>query len=128
MIASFFEGRIRLRASALKKEEHMSMALAFIRAQAGVRNVTPNIRTGSILVEYAPDKLSRESIESALESFAAMCAPQRKSPFPAAYRDSGALLCALGLTFASLIFDKRVHALCGTVFTALSALHYAARR
>ncbi|MDR2745756.1 MAG: cation transporter, partial [Desulfovibrio sp.] len=65
MIASFFDGRVRIRADALKKPENLDMARSLVQARPGVLKVESNARTGSLLVHYDPAVITRETLTGA---------------------------------------------------------------
>ena len=62
MIASFFDGRIRIQRNELKNPETMDLVMGFIRVQDGVLALVPNLRIGSLVITYDPEKIPRETI------------------------------------------------------------------
>ncbi len=68
MIASFFDGRVRIRHSALKDPANMRRVEEAIKAQNGVRSAAANLRTGGLLVEYDPALISRETLSIAAKA------------------------------------------------------------
>ncbi|MDR1685237.1 MAG: hypothetical protein LBR82_02145 [Desulfovibrio sp.] len=62
MIASFIDGRVRIRAEALKQAEIMSMAKSLAQSRQGVLKVEGNVGTGSLLVHYDPAVITRETL------------------------------------------------------------------
>jgi hypothetical protein len=76
MTTNSTDGRIQIRAGALKKAGLMGMAVSFIRTQPGVLRVTPDNSEGGILIEYDTSRLSREAVERALAPFAMYLSPE----------------------------------------------------
>ncbi|MDR3175758.1 MAG: hypothetical protein LBU06_04420 [Desulfovibrio sp.] len=62
MITSFIDGRVRIRAKALKHAETMAMAKKFAQTRQGVLKVEGNVGTGSLLVHYDPAVITRETL------------------------------------------------------------------
>ena len=56
-ISSFFPGRIRLRDKVLKDDAISSALRAAIEWHESVTNIEHNLQTGSVLIEYTPEKL-----------------------------------------------------------------------
>ncbi len=139
MISSFIDGRVRLRTPALTDPAIMEQVVSIARAQEGVHTVTPNTRTGSLLVEYDPTKVTREVLDLALQSLREFLAPLEKPrtgkklfpriSFACGRRGVGgkAELRLLGLSggisLAGSLFSPRLHILSGLLFTALMARH-----
>ncbi len=149
MIASFVEGRIRLRASILTNPESMNQILAIVGRQDGVLESTANCRTGSLLILYDPQRIGTETLLAAvtiMENF--LAAEEKKHPVAPpknnvsnaaraifdglrhAYgcgRKGRTELRLLGLSglfnLAGLLFSRRVHVAAGTVFAVLAARH-----
>ncbi|MDR1241176.1 MAG: hypothetical protein LBM00_00085 [Deltaproteobacteria bacterium] len=124
MIASFIEGRIRLRDAALKNPDNMSMLRGLVAARPGIISVTANSVTGSLLVCYDPAVLSREDLASA--------AALLETRFPSAKRkekirffknDISRLTLAFIAVLAAGLVNKRVHVAAGAVFTLLATAH-----
>lgn len=153
MITSFIDGRVRIRAKALKDEKNMAMVLTMINAQDGVLEVTPNARTGSVLVLYDPEKISRETLLEAASLLEKQFPPEEKKPLkglpdflsaltcrrefgsggkrlsPLSPLGESALMTALYLATAVTGFSsKRAHIALGTAFAGLAALHLYDRR
>jgi hypothetical protein len=131
VIASFIDGRIRLRGAALKNPDNMAMLRSFIGAQQGILDLRANSRTGSLLVFYDPAVLSREALASAatlLESglFRAKAARPRKALF--ATKESLLLLLVYCAVVASGFLSKPAHLAAGTLFTLLTAKHVCRKR
>ncbi|MDR2161029.1 MAG: hypothetical protein LBO77_02665 [Desulfovibrio sp.] len=71
MISSFFDGRVRIRSRALSDPATLESVTRLLEAQPGVRRIAANARTGSLLVEYDPQILSREKVQMAMETLSA---------------------------------------------------------
>ncbi len=61
-ISSFYEGRCRIRHSALKNEETLANVEGFLCNVDGVTAVTTNPRVGSLLLEYDTEILPTDSL------------------------------------------------------------------
>ncbi|MDR3134584.1 MAG: hypothetical protein LBU69_00650, partial [Deltaproteobacteria bacterium] len=66
MIVSLTHGRIRARLTHLRGQQAPDIPAESIK---GVRNITINPRTGSVLLEYDPEAISLEKLASFLEPF-----------------------------------------------------------
>lgn len=133
MITSFFDGRLRLRDEALKDKANMALVTGLLSGRDGVLRLEPNARTGSLLIEYDQEKISRETLLQAgiiLESQLAAAKPAKTvrakkakcSPFSPA--QESLLLCALyALTAVTGFGPKRLHVLLGTGFAVLAGMH-----
>lgn len=140
MIASFIDGRVRLRSEALRDLTAMEMVRAAVSARDGVVSATPNPRTGSLLVLYDPAKISRETLAGAavlLESqLRAFGVPRQGAKRPG--RKSAGFLCPkhelsllgglFGLTLFSAFFSKKVHIGVGALMAAMTCKHLLDRR
>lgn len=67
MICSFIPGRVRIRTPRFKDPDLASTAATLLREQPCVRKVTANPETGSLLIEYDPEKLDMEAALKVLE-------------------------------------------------------------
>lgn len=138
MIASFYDGRVRIRHTALKDPEFMATVQQMVGAQDGIIEMRANPRTGSLLVLYDPERISREQLLLAaqvLESQAdeATGAPRdagdkdescRKAPLRMTRRNETLLLSAVyGLTVFGGFINMRLHIASGALFTLLAAKH-----
>jgi hypothetical protein len=131
MIASFIDGRIRLRGSALKNPDNMAMLRSFIGAEQGILDLRANSRTGSLLVYYDPSVISREALASAatlLESdlFRAEKTRPGKSLFTK--KESLILILVYCAVVASGFLSRPAHLAAGTLFTLLTAAHVCRKR
>lgn len=70
-ITSFVDGRVRLRHPALVNNKDIEKLREAALAVPGMRNVTVNNQTGSVLLEYDPAVLSREELLARGEKLAA---------------------------------------------------------
>lgn len=66
IVTSFFPGRIRLRAKIFKDKEICDKALSVLKEldNDSITNVQNNPITGSVLIEYIPEKIPTEKIEA----------------------------------------------------------------
>lgn len=71
-IASFIDGRVRLRHHALKDPELAAVVQETAGSLEGVTSVTVNPVTGSLLLFYDPDRLSREQLLGMAGEWAAL--------------------------------------------------------
>ena len=76
-IVSFVDGRVRLRHDALKNPGIAAVAEAAAGGIDGVTSARVNPVTGSLLVFYEPEKLSREKLASFADEWAALL-PEEK--------------------------------------------------
>ena len=130
MIASFFDGRVRIREKALKSPALMDMVQGVLRDQAGVLATSANLRTGSLLVHYDPRRISRETLLDAAQMLERQiclhaAAPAKKgNGAKCARRAETAILAGLySLTVAGGFVNARFHIAAGVLFTLLAALH-----
>lgn len=63
MVTSFFPGRIRLREAVFKDSVIVEECLKILKSSDAVTNVQNNYTTGSVLLEYAPDKVPMDKLE-----------------------------------------------------------------
>ncbi|MDR2054431.1 MAG: cation transporter [Desulfovibrio sp.] len=134
MIASFFDGRVRIRADALKKPETMDMARNLVQARPGVLKVESNARTGSLLVHYDPAVITREALIGAATLLEAQFGgaarvTQTRSAGRKFRTKTEMLLLALsyGGMLAGGLLDRRVHVAFGILFSLLTGAHAYAR-
>lgn len=66
MIVSFIPGRVRIRNPRFKDHDTASTAATLLREHPCVIRVTTNPTTGSLLIEYDPDKLDPAAAQQAL--------------------------------------------------------------
>lgn len=70
-ITSFVDGRVRLRHPALKEAATAELVTAVVSGVEGIVSVQANPVTGSLLIFYDPEKLSREQLLELAEQGAA---------------------------------------------------------
>ena len=146
-IASFIDGRVRVRHRALRDAETVEQARASLTAAPGVRAATVNCHTGSLLLEYDPQALDREGVLSLLRRVGELpelkadgegeCMPARRCCLPKGLNRAQALrlvnrgmLATLAASLAFILTGRgRGHVVAGGAFLALNALHlYTYRR
>jgi hypothetical protein len=134
MIASFYDGRVRIRHSALKDPENLKMFKDAVSGQEGIENIAANPRTGSLLITYDPEKISRDMLLDAAAALqehlgaAAKTAKKRRLSMPGRKSEITALTGLYGLTVLGGFVDKRLHTASGLLFTLLVAKHLCDRR
>ncbi len=140
MIASFIDGRVRIRSEALRDPAAMDMVCSAVAAHDGVISATPNSRTGSLLVLYDPAKISRETLADAatlLEAqLSALGVPGRGAQ--RAGRKGAGLLCPkhelsllgglFGMTLFGAFFSRGAHIGAGALMTIMTFKHLLDRR
>lgn len=89
MIASFIDGRVRIRTAALRNPATLAMVENVIRAREGVRSVQSNPRTGSLLVEYDPEVIPRSALLEAAKALEDQLAPAGAEKASDAEKPSG---------------------------------------
>ena len=62
MITSFFPGRVRLRAPVFKEADLVEKARSILEKSDAVKKIEHNPLTGSVLIEYTPDKIPMEKL------------------------------------------------------------------
>lgn len=101
-ITSFVDGRVRLRHPALKDQATLELVSGVIGGVEGVTAVQTNPVTGSMLIFYDPDKLSREDLLAMAEQGAQFFpelqgdAPESQPHAPAGLSPCDELLQLLG--------------------------------
>ncbi len=140
-IVSCIEGRIRLRHPALRDPENARLLRPILEGLPGMSTVAVNPRTGSLLLEYDPERLSmKDLLESASGLEAALSVPEIR---PGA-GGKGVAVCAgvsgrrlLNRSMSALLVASvalalggrmRGHVLTGGLFVLLTALHMYGRR
>lgn len=72
MITSFFPGRVRLRAEVFKDSFLVGKARAILQKSGAIKKIESNPVTGSVLIEYFPEKVPTEKLMSMQDFFAAL--------------------------------------------------------
>mgnify|MGYP003261822130 CR=1 FL=1 len=131
-VTSFMDGRARLRHPALKNAEQGERVRSLLASMPGMLNVTVNSRTGSLLLEYDPARISREDLLSLAGQWEAYVVqpdgdarPKRRLDRADAIRFANRGMLA---TFAaSLAFGlagrERVHVVAGGLFLLFNLAH-----
>ena len=137
MIASFIEGRVRLRADALRNPEKLQLLEDAVKAQDGVLSTLANPRTGSLLVEYDPARVPRENLIMAAELLEQELglAPDTKKEGKKLVQlmnpkaEMALLAGSLAFTMLGGVVNKRLHLAAGGLFLLACAGHlYSHRR
>ena len=134
MLASFVDGRVRLRHPALKKPETLALLEQSALSLEGVLTAQGNSRTGSLLVSYDPDKLSRAKLLEIAEQLkmflpappapAAKCSPFRRKT----RREAALLSSAMSTVLVGAFINKRLHMVAGGFLVLACARHLYLRR
>ncbi|MDR1776819.1 MAG: hypothetical protein LBR31_03180 [Desulfovibrio sp.] len=127
MIASFIDGRIRLRADSLKSPKNMESLLAFLQGRKGLLDVRPNLRTGSVLVRYDVNAVSREELLGAVNLLQTLFPADKTLRRSGKRRENLCLGLLYGLVAGSAFVNRRLH-VCAAVLFTLSAFRHAAAR
>lgn len=143
MIASFIDGRVRIRRDELKDPATMELVMGFIRARDGIFDLVPNPRTGSLVVTYDPEIIPRESLLEAAAALEKQLGPMRKPKAKKAaggkgrkggvgtlspLAETGLLAGLYGLTLITGFIGKRAHFVGAALFTGLTIAHVYSRR
>ncbi|MBQ6779675.1 MAG: hypothetical protein IJP62_00415 [Treponema sp.] len=70
MITSFFPGRVRLRAPIFKEADLVEKARLILGKSDAVKKIENNFLTGSVLIEYYPEKVPMKKLLPMQEFFA----------------------------------------------------------
>ena len=62
MITSFFPGRVRLRAPIFKEADLVKEACSILKKSDAINSIENNLVTGSVLIEYEPEKVPMEKL------------------------------------------------------------------
>ena len=142
IVTSFIDGRVRLRHPALKDAATVDMAAGMLSGVDGVESVQSNPRTGSLLIFYDAEKLSREKLLELAEQGAAFLQEEQKRVPDRTCSLTGmllsrkatrlgkramlvSLLCSLAGAASGM---GAVHSVTGAVFALASLQHMAAHR
>jgi hypothetical protein len=152
-VVSFVDGRVRLRHPALREKASAELITGVLEAVEGITAVRCKQTTGSLLIYYDPEKLSREDLLAFAEQGAAFlpeievkgaCKSSSVRKDAASVCTCGtsllfgrnitrvanrlmllSLLCALGGAVSGM---RTLHTVAGGIFTAASLQHMAAHR
>lgn len=69
IVTSFFPGRIRLREAVFKDPVIVEECIKILKSSDAVKNIQNNYTTGSVLLEYDPDKIPLEKLKSLIPFF-----------------------------------------------------------
>ncbi len=142
-VSSFFEGRARLRHSALKDPATVRGLLQLLDMQPGILEAVPNPRTGSLLLRYDPALITPGDLETAAQWFEAGFGPDPADSADSAdaadrpvwnavlgaLDNTAALNAAFVLALAGLLPGaRRLHRTAGAIFAALALIHALRRR
>ena len=140
-VVSAVEGRVRLRHPALKHAATADMAAAVVAGVEGVTKASVNPVTGSLLIFYEPETLSRDKLMELAEQAAALL-PDAEEKRASSARCVDRLLSRRAtrmvdkVLFVSLLASLvgaaagmgGMHRVAGTIFAAASLQHLAAHR
>ena len=132
-ITSFVDGRVRLRHPSLKRAEDAELVRGFLASLPGILRVTVNSRTGSLLLEYDPDQISREDLLALAGQWADFASAQDEAAAPRKRRFDRArairftnrgMLATLGASLAfGLAGRERGHVVAGGLFLLFNLAH-----
>ena len=88
-ITSFVDGRVRLRHPALKDRDTAELVCSVVGAVEGIASVQANPLTGSLLIYYDAEKLTREQLLELAEQGAAFIPGLNEEEAPAAETAEG---------------------------------------
>jgi len=71
-IESFFPGRLRVSSKLFTSQENMDKVHERVTAMEGIRDISGNLRTGSVTVQYDPAVISMEMLMQAKEELEKM--------------------------------------------------------
>ena len=136
-ITSFVDGRVRLRHPSLKRAEDAELVRGFLASLPGILRVTVNSRTGSLLLEYDPDQISREDLLALAGQWADFASAQDEAAAPRKRRFDRArairftnrgMLATLGASLAfGLAGRERGHVVAGGLFLLFNLAHLYSR-
>ena len=130
-ITSFVDGRVRLRHPSLKRAEDAEQVCGFLASLPGILRVTVNSRTGSLLLEYDPDQISREDLLALAGQWADFASVQDEAAAPRKRRFDRArairftnrgMLATLGASLG-LAGRERGHVVAGGLFLLFNLAH-----
>ena len=143
-ITSFIDGRVRLRHPALKNPEAADMVAGFVSGMEGVTEAKVNPVTGSLLIFYDAEKLSRETLLEMAQQGAAFlpeeepcrdgksltgcCARMLLGRRATRFVDRAMFVSLVASLVGAFTGMGAVHRVTGVVFAAASLQHMAAHR
>ncbi len=130
-ISSFIEGRVRLRHPFLKEAEAEGSVKEVLEKIPGVLGVNVNTRSGSLLLEYDPETLSKEDLLGMADNFIQSMPPvpeKKASPFLKRAQcirlANRSMVVTLGASLAFAVMGRTApHIWAGGVFCALNLAH-----
>ena len=130
-ITSFVDGRVRLRHPSLKRAEDAELVRGFLASLPGILRVTVNSRTGSLLLEYDPDQISREDLLAGQWADFASAQDEAEAPRKRRFDRARAIrftnrgmLATLGASLAfGLAGRERGHVVAGGLFLLFNLAH-----
>ncbi len=149
IVASFIQGRVRLRHDLLKDPVLTADFLPMLKAFPGIIKVEHKTLTGSLLIEYDPDILDDDAVTALLaqgeewikenssvqenadtvENTKSLCFPSQNASSGLTRAQKRKLFYGGMLTsFVSMLVtggtgNKKAHYLTGTIFAVLTAMH-----
>lgn len=132
-ITSFVDGRVRLRHPSLKRPEDAEQVRAFLASLPGMLRVAVNSRTGSLLLEYDPARISRDDLLSLAGQWADFASAKDEEAKPRKRRIDRAkairftnrgMLATLAASLAfGLAGRERGHVVAGGMFLLFNLAH-----
>lgn len=124
MIMSDLTGRLRIRSPLLRSEEHCRRVGDLLTTLRGVRECRLNARSGSLLVIYDPEVLSRSNLLKALEKILPLSSEIRpKTKRELKYLNISMLLSLSGVALGALIEAETLHVISGLIFFLALGFH-----
>ena len=133
MIASAIEGRIRFRSSKLREVDELARVRRALDEVPGVTRVEDNVRTGSVLVEYIPNKKTEDAVLGIAGYLAEDEEVSPKEITPAAKRaiktrnmrfaKRGMLISIVATLAFAAADEERAHIYAGLAFLGFNAYH-----
>ena len=124
-IESCITSFVRLRHPSLKRAEDAEQVRGFLASLPGILRVTVNSRTGSLLLEYDPDQISREDLLALAGQWADFASAQDEAAAPRKRRFTNrGMLATLGASLAfGLAGRERGHVVAGGLFLLFNLAH-----
>ena len=142
MISSFFEGRVRLRHPALKEPGNVAGLTEMLGMYPGVLSTSSNLLTGSLLVHYDPEMISKDDLAVAAKMLEEQIGRAESAESGGKGRGALKSLCKIlprrqellllnasfALCLLGLLGSRKVHAWAGGAFALLTLMHILRRR